>query len=205
MALMATAALGAFLHFRPGLNGVDRLGFALIPASIHSGFFGAVTWFGTVPALVLGSVSAAVVAWCTGRRDRWRALACLIGPPAAAAANQYVIKPGVGRPYLGELSFASGSVAVLAGVSAAWVLAVPRVLRLVTATVGMLAVVMMVFAVVALRWHYPTDALAGLLLGVGVVLAVDGAVRMLPRRRAGGAPDPALHRLSALTGPAVRR
>ena len=114
-AVATTAALGAYLHLRPGLNAVDRLGFALPPASTHWWhFFRVVTRFGTWPALAVGSVSAAMVAWYTGRRDRGRALACLIGPPAAAVLDQFVIKPLVGRLYQGELSFASGSVTVIA-------------------------------------------------------------------------------------------
>jgi membrane-associated phospholipid phosphatase len=184
---VATAALGAYLHLRPGLNAVDRLGFALPQATTHSWrFFRTVTWFGTVPALVLGSLGAAMVAWFTGRRDRWRALACLLGPPIAAALDQFVLKPLVDRRYLGDYSFASGSVTVLAGVSTAWVLAVTRRTRPAAAVFGSLGVALMIGAVVALRWHYPSDALAGVGLGVGVVLTVDGAAHILAGRRAGG-------------------
>ena len=180
-AVATTAALGAYLHLRPGLNAVDRLGFALPPASTHWWhFFRVVTRFGTWPALAVGSVSAAMVAWYTGRRDRWRALACLIGPPAAAVLDQFVIKPLVGRLYQGELSFASGSVTVIAAVGTAWVLAVPRRFRPAAAVVGSLSVALMIVAVIALRWHYPTDALAGVVLGVGVVLMVDRAAHSLP-------------------------
>jgi membrane-associated phospholipid phosphatase len=40
----------------------------------------------------------------------------------------------------------------------------------------------MAVAVVALRWHYPTDALAGLAFGVGVVLVVDSTAGLAARR-----------------------
>jgi hypothetical protein len=183
-AVAAIAALGAYLHLRPGLNAVDRLGFALPPASTHWWrFFRVVTRFGTWPALAVGSVSAAIVAWYTGRRDRWRALACLLGPLAAAVLDQFVIKPLVGRLYQGELSFASGSVTVIAAVGTAWVLAVPRRFRLAAVVLGSLSVALMIVAVIALRWHYPTDALAGIVLGVGVVLMVDSAAHSLPGRQ----------------------
>jgi len=43
--------------------------------------------------------------------------------------------------------------------------------------------VLEVMSVVALRWHYPTDALAGLAVGVGVVLMGDCAARGLARGR----------------------
>ncbi len=186
-AVATTAALGAYLHLRPGLNAVDRLGFALPPASTHWWhFFRGVTRFGTWPALAVGSVSAAIVAWYTGRRDRGRALACLIGPPAAAVLDQFVIKPLVGRLYQGELSFASGSVTVIAAVGTAWVLAVPRRFRPAAAVLASLSVALMIVAVIALRWHYPTDALAGVVLGVGVVLIVDRAAHSLPGLQSGG-------------------
>jgi hypothetical protein len=188
-AITATAALGAYVHIRAGVNAVDRLGFALPRVTTHSWrFFRAVTWLGTVPALAIGSVSAALVARFTGRRDRWRALACLIGPPVAAVVNQLVIKPLVGRQYLGDLSFASGSVTVIAAVSTAWVLAVPRRFRPATAVLGSLATALMMVAVIAVRWHYPTDAVAGAVFGVGMVLIVDGAIRFISRSQPGDAP-----------------
>jgi hypothetical protein len=181
-ALAATAVIGAFLHIRPGPNPLDHLGFAVIRPETSSRLFHDVTWFGTLAPLLVGSAGAAFVACFTGVRDRWRALACLIAPPLAAIVNEFCLKPAVSRLYQGELSFASGSVVVVAAVSAAWVLAVPRVLRVVTATLGLLAVVMMVFAVVALQWHYPSDALSGALFAVGMVVLVDGAAHVLSRR-----------------------
>ena len=36
----------------------------------------------------------------------------------------------------------------------------------------------MVVAVIGLRWHYPTDAVAGAVLGVGAVLLVDGVAHL---------------------------
>jgi membrane-associated phospholipid phosphatase len=44
----------------------------------------------------------------------------------------------------------------------------------------------MLVAVIALRWHYPTDALAGVVLGVGVVLIVDRAAQSLPGLQSSG-------------------
>jgi hypothetical protein len=179
-ALSVTAAMAAFVHFHPGPNAIDRLGFRLLPPASASSFYRIVTWFGTVLALVLGSVSAATVAWFSSPRWRsQRSLACLIGPPTAAAINQLVIKPEVGRLYVGEFSFVSGSVAVIAGVSVAWVLGAPRRIRPIITLVGLLAVVTMSLAVVALRWHNPTDALAGALFAGGVVLLIDSATFLL--------------------------
>jgi membrane-associated phospholipid phosphatase len=135
-----------------------------------------VTWLGSVTVLVIGSLGAALVAWFTGPRDRGRVLACLVGPAAATVANQLLLKPIVARLYVGEISFTSGSVAVIAAVGAVWVLAIPRRMRPTTTVLAIAAVSVMIVAVVALQWHYPTDALAGALFGVGMVLLVDGAI-----------------------------
>jgi membrane-associated phospholipid phosphatase len=184
-ALVVTAVVATYVHIRPGPNRIDHLGFLLIPPDTNSSFFHAVTAFGTPGALLIGSAGASVVACFTGARDHPRALACLVAPSAAAIVNEFCLKPAVGRMYIGELSFASGSTVVVAGVSAAWVLAVPRPWRVVTATAGTLAVVTMVFAVVARLWHYPSDALAGALLAVGLVVLCDGAAHAFSRRPAG--------------------
>jgi hypothetical protein len=184
-ALAAAAVVATYVHIRPGPNPIDHLGFVVIGPDTNSPFFHAVTVFGTPGALLIGSAGAAAVACFTGRRDRWRALACLVAPSAAALVNEFFLKPAVGRMYIGELSFTSGSTVVVAGVSAAWVLAVPRPWRAVTATAGTLAVVTMVFAVVARLWHYPSDALAGALFAVGMVVLCDGAAHVLSRRPSG--------------------
>jgi membrane-associated phospholipid phosphatase len=44
---------------------------------------------------------------------------------------------------------------------------------------GALAVALECRAVVALQWHYPSDALGGAAFGVGMVLLVDGVLHLL--------------------------
>ncbi len=41
---------------------------------------------------------------------------------------------------------------------------------------GAAVVILMVLAVIALQWHFPSDALAGVTLGVGIVLLIDVAL-----------------------------
>jgi undecaprenyl-diphosphatase len=176
VAVVATLVAAALLHRYPGPNTVDRAGAALVPVAIHSRFLKAISWLGTLPALLIGSIGAALLAWHTGGRDHRRAIACLFGPSIAVALNEWAIKPLVGRYYQGELSFASGSVVVVAGVATAWILAARSSARPGVAAVGMVVVLLMVVAVVALQWHYPSDALAGVTLGVGVVLLADAAL-----------------------------
>src|ERR1700679_1355263 len=86
-ALVATAVVATYVHVRPGANRIDHLGFVMIGPDTNSSFFHAVTMFGTPGALFIGSAAAAAVACFTGRRDRWRALACLVAPSAAAVVN----------------------------------------------------------------------------------------------------------------------
>ena len=79
-------------------------------------------------------------------------------------------------------SHPSGSTVGAAALATAAVLATPSRWRPVTAVVATLFSLWMAVAVIALRWHFPSDALAGVAFGVGVVVLVDGL--------GGGLPDP---------------
>ena len=63
----------------------------------------------------------------------------------------------------------------MAALSTAAVLATTIRWRWATVVVASLVSLWMWTAVVFLHWHYPTDALAGLAYGVGVVLVTDAA------------------------------
>jgi len=156
-------------------NMLDRFGFAHLPLAPHSALWLRMTDLGSLPVLVGGSLLAAVV---VVGRDHRRALACLCAPSIAAALVNWVLKPEVGRHFFGVLSFPSGSMTVVAAVATAWTLAVPARFRWVAAVAGSTAVALTGVAVVAVRWHYPSDALAGVACGVGVVLLVDGLLHL---------------------------
>ncbi len=156
-------------------NMIDRFGFAHLPIAPHSVFWLRVTDLGSFPVLIAGSLLAALV---VVGRDQRRALACLCAPAIAGALVNWVLKPEVGRHYLGVLSFPSGSMTVVAAVATAWTLAVPARLRWVVVVAGVVAVALTGVAVVAVRWHYPSDALVGAACGVGVVLLVDGLLHL---------------------------
>jgi membrane-associated phospholipid phosphatase len=160
----------------PGPNALDNWGFSLVGSSLHSSFSIRVTDLGGIPVLVGGSVLAALV---VVGRDQRRAAACLIGPPLATLLAQWVLKPLVARYYLQVLTFPSGTITVVASVAAAWALAVPGWLRWMVVAVGVAAVGLTSVAVLALRWHYPSDVLAGAAFGVGTVLVVDGVLHGL--------------------------
>lgn len=167
----AVAVGGVYLANRPDANGLDRWFLDRIPLT-HNRYL---TWGISLryPAVIVaGSV---VLALLTVWRDRARALGCLVGPPLALIIGELVIKPAVGRTLGGVLSYPSGSTAGAAALATAAVLASPLRWRVVTIALASAYAVWIAITVIALRWHFPTDALGGLACGVGVVLVVDGA------------------------------
>jgi membrane-associated phospholipid phosphatase len=166
-----TGVGGLWFALRPASGVFDRWLLDLVGAS-RSRWFIDVTNLHHPWVVVLGAVVAAAV---TFPRDRPRSLACLLGPPLALLVCELVVKPLVGRTLGGSLSYPSGSTAGAAALAVAAVLATPARWRPFTAVIGAAYAVWMAVAVVALGWHYPTDALAGLAFGVGVVLVTDGA------------------------------
>ena len=159
----------------PSPNQLDLWGFTALPAEFHDHALLEVAGLRALPVLLVGSVLAAL---CVVGRDRWRAAACLCGPPVAVVLVEWFLKPAVGRRYGGVLDFPSGSVTVVSSLATAWVIAVPHRLRWVAVGIGAVAVAVMSVAVIRLRWHYPTDALAAAVFGAGVVLTLDGALQI---------------------------
>lgn len=173
--VVMTVAAGLYLAARPGPTPLDRW----IPnplAGSRSGWLTGVTLLRYPAVIVTGSVVAGAV---TVRRNRARALACLVGPPLALILCELVFKPLVGRTVGGGLSFPSGSTVGAAGLATVAVLATPVRWRKVTVVAAAAYASWMAVAVVSLGWHYPTDALGGLALGWGVVLSADGLAPLL--------------------------
>ena len=181
-ALVGVSLVGAALAAaHPAANAFDRWGFDTIGAAPGSAVLVRITDMASPVVLVVATVAAALVAL---GHDRVRAVACLSGPAAVAVLVELVLKPVVGRHFEGVLSYPSGNVADVAAVATAWTLAVTRRFRLFVVGVGAATTLAMADAVIGLRWHYPSDALGGLVLGVAVVLFVDGLLHLrLPRRR----------------------
>ncbi|MGA8726131.1 MAG: phosphatase PAP2 family protein [Acidimicrobiales bacterium] len=185
--LVALVALaGAYLAWRPESGTIDGWFFGIFPTT-KNGAFTAITTLRQPWLVIVGSV---VVCAATVSRDLPRALACLVGPPAALIAAEVVAKPLVGRTLGGGLSYPSGSTVGAAALACAVVLATPPAFRTASVVLGALYAFWMTLAVVAAGWHYPTDAFAGLALGVGTVLLADGLFRRVadafrPARAAG--------------------
>ena len=182
----------AALWFRshPGPVFLDRWGFSLVHPANGNRDWQRVTELRSVSVLVAGSILAAVV---VVGRDRWRALACLVAPTIAVALTEYVLKPGVGRRFTEVISFPSGTTTVVGSLAMAWVLATPRRIRPVVTAVAAFLVGLECMAVIALQWHYPSDAVGGAVFGAGVVVLIDGllhlAVDAVRRHQAPGTAD----------------
>lgn len=185
-ALVAVAGVvvaGLYFSARPGPTFVDRWAFAAVPAVHHSGLLLAVTRLGS-PFVVVAAAAAGFLA--TIGRNRPRAVALAVGPLLAVTVCDWVVKPVVGRTFADVVSFPSGTVTAVAAVATVALLATPDRWRSGVAALGGTATVLAVVSVVALRWHFLTDALAGVAVGAGVVLLTDCATRAVAARRAPG-------------------
>jgi len=187
--LVGLTVLGAiWFRYRPDAVFLDRWGFSFIHPSPGDTVYVHAVQLKSLPYLVAGSILAALV---VVGRDRLRAVACLIGPVGAVLIGEWLLKPLIARRYAEVLTYPSGTTTAVAGVVAAWAVAVPRRVRPVVVVVGAFLVGLECIAVIGLQWHYPTDALAGAALGIGTVLLIDGVLHLVFHRPAApaGAPD----------------
>lgn len=130
-----------------------------------------------VPAIV---ISVAVAAWCVIAGRRSGAVLALAAVPAATALDDGLLKHVFDRTYLGALTFPSGHTTSIVSLTAmlAVLLLVPpqrpatRLARVLVVAAGCLLSALVAFAVIALRWHYFTDTVAGAAVGVGTVCAL---------------------------------
>ena len=172
LVMVAVVFVGAlYFRWRPEAVFLDRWGFSLVHAEPHDPGWLHVADLRAVTIIGASSVLSAVV---VVSRDRWRALVCLVAPVAAYVLTEYLLKPVIARRYEAVLTYPSGTTAVVSAAATAWVVAVPRSIRAPVAALAAFVVGLECMAVVALQWHYPTDAVAGAVLGAGVVLLADG-------------------------------
>jgi membrane-associated phospholipid phosphatase len=121
-------------------------------------------------------IVAALALWSALRRS-WRELAACAAAPLTVIIVQAVLKPGIDRTIGSHdgYSFPSGHAsATTAWVTLAILLVMPvfpdRVSRICLVAVGTVTVAWSVVSVVALNWHYPVDAAAGVLTGLAIVI-----------------------------------
>jgi undecaprenyl-diphosphatase len=134
-----------------------------------------------LPLTALAAVLAmAAVAWRRG--DRWAALLAVVGPIVVLTLTEAVAKPLVDRRRGGVLAFPSGHAAGAAAVAAVLIVLLNRwngrgrLLRWIPVAAALPAG--MGISIVRLGWHYPTDVVGGVALGLSVILVLAAA---LPR------------------------
>jgi membrane-associated phospholipid phosphatase len=144
----------------------------------------------------VSAMTLALVLACVATR-RWSgAILAVVAEGAASALTEFGLKPLVDRTINGALSFPSGhatSMFALAGVCAILLLDPPRrdpprrrvpgPIRLLLVFIALLLATAVATAMVALRAHYFTDAVAGAAVGTGMVLACSLTLDALARRR----------------------
>jgi hypothetical protein len=160
-----------FFRLHPGPTGIDR--WVQDSAWRRVGALAYVTDLGSRKALLVGSLVCALSAHRAGLR---RMVVCGAGPLVAAGSAELVLKPAVGRVLQGVLTFPSGTVVVVSALATAAVLAARGRARPWVTGLGLLSAFSTALAVTLLQWHYPSDALAAVAWGSGVVLLLAGIV-----------------------------
>jgi membrane-associated phospholipid phosphatase len=151
----------------------------------------------TIPAIVL-SVVIAVACLIAGRLRG--AVLAILAVPAAVGLCEVLIKPVVHRTYIGQVVYPSGHTTTIFALAATITVllvapprpAVPRWLRILILAVAYVTCVAVVVGVIALRFHYFTDTVAGAAVGIwtvcGLALLLDlipaGRPSRIPRRSA---------------------
>lgn len=149
--------------------------------------------FDPAPYLVLGAVPV-VIALRRGRRDLAVAILVLLFganastelvKPLAAGARDWVAVPGI---YLSHATWPSGHSTASMSLALAVIISVPPRMRPVLAPLMAALVVGVVYSLLTLGWHYPSDVLGGFEMASTWALLVVGLVRVHEARRAELAP-----------------
>jgi membrane-associated phospholipid phosphatase len=193
--VVVVLALGLPLRGQTGPDSFDAAIDAPVIAFLgsHRGLILWLAWPATaVPAT---AVSAATAIGCLVARRLSGALLAVAAVPVASALDDVVLKHLFHRTYLGQLAFPSGhvtSVSAQAAMLAILLLVAPHLRRTRAPRVTLVAVFCVLtlttaVAVIALRWHYFTDTVAGAAVGTGTVLAlallIDQASVVITNRR----------------------
>jgi PAP2 superfamily protein len=174
---LMTALLGAWLGHGAHADRVDTAVDAWVKAILPGDAtqLERLAWPGGLHAII-GMTAVLVLACVLWRRYRAAALLA-ISIPAAAVITERLLKPLVGRTALGFLSFPSGhatgtfALATAITVLLAGAPGVPRAVRLGAAATAFTVAAAATAAMIALGFHYFTDAVAGAAVGTGTVLA----------------------------------
>jgi len=195
---LTTALLGAWLGPERHADRVDTVIDAKVQASLvgHPKLLALLDRLGDLPAIA-GMTAVLILACLLWRRYRGAALLA-ISIPAAAVITERLLKPLAGRTLLGFLSFPSGhatgtfALATAITVLLAGAPGVRRAVRLAASVIAFAVASAVAAAMIALGFHYFTDAVAGAAVGSGTVLATALVIDLLMLAwRRSGEPPPA--------------
>jgi undecaprenyl-diphosphatase len=175
--MMTTALLGASLEHGAHADRVDTVIDARVKTILpgNAKLLERLAWPGGLRATI-GMTAVLVLVCLLRRRYRGAALAA-ISIPAAAVITERLLKPLVGRIALGFLSFPSGhgtgafALATVITVLLAGASRVPRAVRFAAVMIAFAVASVVAAAMIALGFHYFTDAIGGAAVGTGTVLA----------------------------------
>ena len=192
--LLAAIGLAALsIHVaNPAAGHLDRPLSGSIQARLaaHDRLLSLAAQLGSPGAVVGGAVLLAVL--CLLIRRPYAAVFALVAAPAAGAVTEKVLKPVVHREGVASLLFPSGHTTgafALALTIAVLLLPhentrlLPAAGRILAALLALAAAGVVAIAVVALGWHYVTDALGGVVTAVVVVLGFAGAIDAWAQRQ----------------------
>jgi undecaprenyl-diphosphatase len=183
--VVTTALLGVWLGHGAHTDRVDTVIDAKVKAILprNAKLLERLAWPGSLHAII--GMTAVLVLICLLRR-RYRGAALLaISIPATAVIIERLLKPLVGRTALGFLSFpsghAAGTFALATGITVllAGAPRVPRAVRLAAPVIAYAVASVVAAAMIALGFHYFTDAVAGAAVGTGTVLATALAIDLV--------------------------
>ena len=171
------AALGALFAGQSTADAFDRAVDSPV-ITLFAGHRGLALWLAfpgtTIPAVVVSAVIA-VTCLLTGRIRG--ALLAIAAVPVAVGLCEVLIKPLVHRTYIGQVVYPSGHTATIFALAATITVlllaspqpAMARPLRMLILAAAYLAAVAVVVGVIAVRFHYFTDTVAGAAVGTGTV------------------------------------
>lgn len=178
--VIVVVTLGLLLRGQTGADGFDDAVDAPVIAAFGD-HYSLLLWLAKpatgVPAIAISAASA-VGCLIAGRLNG--AVLAVTAVPVAAALDDALLKPLFDRTLQGQLAFPSGhttSVAAQTAMLAVLLLVPPQRQRTRKARVTLVSVYCVITAalataVIALRWHYFTDTVAGVAVGAGTVLAL---------------------------------
>ena len=147
-----------------------------------------------IPAIVLSVVIA--IACLITRRLRGAVLAVAV-VPVAVELCEVLVKPLVHRTYIGQVVYPSGHTAAIFALAAMVTVllfapprpAMPRWLRILILVVAYLTCLAVVVGVIALRFHYFTDTVAGAAVGIGTACGLALVLDLIPAVRPSRIPE----------------